>query len=184
MLFARLLGTPDDQSSHQEYSFALRALSFRRTGWLADGEAPPDWRKITALASLAGIALGLLLTVIFLAVQDDDPAGAPPAPTTTRAADPQSAAASLGTPDTLPAPAIGAPGTTSSTVLVDAERATTPSFPPVDGLSTEQIDGFNLAVALGSAGNDLPRTATTSLVVGRDVGVRGDGRADHERYLR
>ncbi|MDJ0769682.1 MAG: hypothetical protein QNJ12_12845 [Ilumatobacter sp.] len=135
----------------------------------ATGPPPPvDWRRTTALASLAGVALGVIVAALIIAAADDDPAGAPPVPTTTGAATAPASAPPLGGQDTLPAPAVGAPGTTSSTVLVDAARATTPAFPPVVGLSSEEIDGFNLAVALGSAGNDLPRVATTSLVVGRD----------------
>jgi hypothetical protein len=139
--------------------------------------APTNWRRVVAIASLVGVALGVAIGV--LAAQDDGDDGPPAGATTTLG--PDSIDNRITTPPTvpplraLPAPDV-TPGTpsaepqgTSSQSWSLFDQVSVPIFERYDGEVPATLRGFDLDTAIERLTNDVPRRGTTHL----ELGVKG-----------
>lgn len=123
------------------------------------GEPPPtNWRRLVAVAGLAGVVLGIVVGVVVV-TSDDDPS----TPTTV---DPDELSASITVPPTLPPID---PPTDSPT----GDRDGTPPgiggglapLPPIDAGDAE-LAAFDLDTALAALDEPAPRQARTRYVAG------------------
>lgn len=127
---------------------------------------PTDWRRLVAIASLAGTALGVVVSVVILTSDGDDR----PPPSTTVA--PDAIAELITTPPTLPRPGVAdlaeMDGTTSQDrSLFDPDPSiAAPQYPSL-GLPDEALDRFDLAGATARLDIDVARRSTTRYEIGR-----------------
>ena len=150
-------------------------LSGDDAGDPSDGgeERPPtNWRKVAGLSSLAGVALGIVASVVILTGGGDDDEDT--APTTTL--DPDELSASITVPPTLPpfstTPVDDEPtATTSQTrALFDPEdvAASVATLPPLPG-DPNDIVGYQLSDGtMSGLDADVPRRSVTEYAVGLD----------------
>lgn len=137
---------------------------------------PPNWRKVVGLASLGGIALGVLTSVVLIGVvwNDDDPSGgiAGDPATTIDGLDPSTL---ITTPPTLatlePAPdaASTRPPTGSPLPARDGsllDEIAVPNYPLAEPGIPIATGSFDLAAAVDRLGTDVARRSSTTLELG------------------
>ena len=122
-----------------------------------DGRPAPNWRKITGISALAGIALGLVVaTVMLTAGSDDDP------PETTL--DPDELADAITVPPTLdPVDPIGPDGSD----VPDGGRGVAP-LPTIADVDADALAAYDLDAALPTLDENAARRAHTRYVAGAD----------------
>jgi hypothetical protein len=138
---------------------------------------PTDWRKVVALASIGGAALGIVAAVVALTVLGDDEPDAA-VPTTPPTGELDDLSSTVTTPPTLPplttpplrddpTPTASPPETSAAPVpstapvapapVADLTLITIPEFPPLEGGGTP----VELDPAIAALDTDLPRRSTT-----------------------
>lgn len=138
---------------------------------------PPNWRKIVGLTSLAGVAMGILLSVVLINfVWDDDvpEGGIAGDPSTT--IDGFDLATQITTPPTLvdlnpvppitdpsqPTVTLGSPTTTVAPISRGpVTSGTLPDYPAYSRVPEGGLDSFDLTAAVEQLGNDVARRSTT-----------------------
>ena len=158
----------------------------------SDGTAP-NWRKVVGIASLVGVALGVVTSVALLSfISHDDADGEGIAGDPSSTIDQVGLESLITTPPTLepiPPPGGGDDVTVTSRRPSAPSRegplldlVVTPTYPPADGA----LDGsFDLEAAVSALGTDRPRRTTTHLELGvggyqLDVTIVRD--VDQDRY--
>jgi hypothetical protein len=151
--------------------------------------ATQNWRRVVGVSLALGVALGLVVTVVRLAV-DDDTDGARGAG---GAADPSTG---ITTPptlrplETLPLPDGAARSGSASAEPVNAPTppapVTVPSYPPADGAVLSEIVQFDVVAALAHNGEDVARRSDTHIELGYggyvlDVSIERDPTNDRYR---
>lgn len=136
-----------------------------------DDRPEPNWRKIAGLSSLAGVGLGIVVSIVILSAGGDD---GETSPTTTL--DPDELSTSITAPPTLPpfttttSPGDGPPATTSqSRSLFDSEdvAATVATLPPLPGVDPDDIVGYELSDrTLSGLEVPVPRRSVTEHSLG------------------
>ena len=151
---------------------------------------PPNWRKIVGLASLGGVAGGIVLSIVLLGVVwSDDGNDDVGDPSTTIVTAPPTLP-SLGTiPDaeqglSAASAASGAPAREGSLLdLIDV-----PTYPPLTGRQVASADGFDLYRAVSQLDVDVARRSSTRLELGggylRDFAILRDPTSDRYRVDR
>lgn len=148
-----------------------------------DGDpVPPNWRKVVGLASLGGVALGIVVSVVLIGFvwNEDDPAdGIAGDPSTTL--DGSDVATLITTPPTLDplvltpptetAPpsrgTLDLPTTTIAPVPEDPQTSgTLPDYPRYAGIPDGGLDSFDLAAAVEALDQDVARRGETHFEVG------------------
>ena len=122
-----------------------------------DGRPAPNWRKITGISALAGIALGLVVAIVMLTSgSDDDP------PETT--IDPDELSDAITVPPTLdPVDPIGPDGSD----VPDGGRGVAP-LPTITDVDADALAAYALGAALATLDENAARRAHTRYVAGAD----------------
>ncbi len=148
------------------------------------GEPPPptDWRRVIAIGTAGGVALGIALA-IGVALSGDDAGDPDDAQTTTTAPAPVSTGALIPAPETAPPTP---PPTEPSSFTVTTVENRLPEYPAFFADPVNPIGTFDLATAVDELALALPRRATTTLEVGRggyrlEVAVAYDPQTDRYR---